>query len=347
MLQGQWVPGTGGTFVRNPHYDPGTDDTAVRRALPDSVVVREGVTNGEINRELFADTGTGASAVTSDVVATAAVPDAAKLATRFTTPSQSFVNVLLPNFTRLKDPRIRQALAWAVDRVGYVTAQGGQNLSQPVYGIVPPWLGSDGGYQPFRVYADNATGSADMAQSLLRQAGVKGKYPIRFLVRAEAPTSVLAGAKALATSWNNAGFAVTVDPQPDSSYGPLVEQPENAGTWDVTILAWGPDWPDASSVIPEVFDSRQNLNGVSNGADLGRYDDIGTNAAIDKALATADPTSRNAQWAALDQYLAKRVAYIPLDNPRFPRLHGSRIVNYTESVAACGGFPDLGQIGVR
>ena len=39
------------------------------------------------------------------------------------------------------------------------------------------------------------------------------------------------------------------------------------------------------------------------------------------------------------------MAYIPLDNTSFPRLHGSKVANYIET-ASSNGYPDLGQIGV-
>jgi peptide/nickel transport system substrate-binding protein len=51
-------------------------------------------------------------------------------------------------------------------------------------------------------------------------------------------------------------------------------------------------------------------------------------------------------WGDLDEALAKEVAYIPLDNVSFARLHGSGVTNYVES-ASTNGYPDLGQLGAK
>ena len=36
-------------------------------------------------------------------------------------------------------------------------------------------------------------------------------------------------------------------------------------------------------------------------------------------------------WADLAESLAKEVAYVPLDNENFLRLHGSKVTSYTET----------------
>ena len=67
MLQGTWVDGKGGTFVRNPNYDPATDDTTIRRALPDKVVYLEGLATETIFSRLLADQGNDQFLVTDRV----------------------------------------------------------------------------------------------------------------------------------------------------------------------------------------------------------------------------------------------------------------------------------------
>ena len=137
---------------------------------------------------------------------------------------------------------------------------------------------------------------------------------------------------------------VTVTPNPieRGKYYSVVFDPKKAG--DFGTGGWGPDWPNASTVIPPLFDSRVNLSSASNGQDYGWYQSDATNSAIDAAYNESDPAKRNAMWGDLDEALAKEVAYIPLDNPRFPRLHGSGVTNYQED-AASNGYPDLGTVG--
>ena len=64
MMQGAWQHAKGGTFVRNPKYDPKTDDTSVRRALPDKVVWQEGITTETVFDRLLADAGPDKFAIT-------------------------------------------------------------------------------------------------------------------------------------------------------------------------------------------------------------------------------------------------------------------------------------------
>ena len=63
-LEGTWKKGMGGTFVRNTNWDPKTDSTSVRKALPDKIVFTEGLTNEIISQRLIADSGNDKFAVT-------------------------------------------------------------------------------------------------------------------------------------------------------------------------------------------------------------------------------------------------------------------------------------------
>ena len=87
-----------------------------------------------------------------------------------------------------------------------------------------------------------------------------------------------------------------------------------------------------------------NLSSESNGQDYGWYDSKTTNAAIDAAYNTQDPSQRNAKWGDLSESLAKEVAYVGLDIEKFLRLHGSGVTNYVETPSS-NGYPDMGQLG--
>jgi peptide/nickel transport system substrate-binding protein len=59
MIQGTWQEGHGGTFVRNPNYDPFTDTPGVRKALPDKIVFQEGADRGDDLRSAAEGRGSG------------------------------------------------------------------------------------------------------------------------------------------------------------------------------------------------------------------------------------------------------------------------------------------------
>jgi peptide/nickel transport system substrate-binding protein len=342
MLSGTWTEAKGGTFVRNPNYDPKTDDTTIRRALPDKFVFQEGIATETVFDRLLANAGNDTFAVTDRIAPPAYLARAAAVKDRFTDGPSPFVDYVLPNFKKMTNPLVRQALAVSTDRSAYITAEGGTSVAKPAHGLVLPALGTAGGYKEFKAYDVPDTGDPAKAKALLQQAGVQIPYPIHFTYSGGTPTTD-AQASALKAGWEKAGFKVTLEGLADTYYD-VIQNPKNAEKYDVTWAGWGADWPNASTVIPPLFDSRVNLSAESNGQDYGWYQNDTTNAAIDAAYAETDASKRNAMWADLDEALAKEVAYVPLDNTTFPRLHGSGVTNYSESPAT-NGYPDLGQLG--
>ena len=343
MLQGAWVDGKGGTFVRNPNYDPKTDDPTIRRALPDKLVFIEGLATETVYARLLADQGNDKWLATDRISPPADLVQVSQKKSRFTDGPSPFVDYLLPNFKKLTNPLVRQALATATNRTGYIAAEGGPSVASPAYGLILPALGASGGYKQFKAFPNVPdAGDPAAAKALLKQAGVSIPYPIHFTYSGGTPTTDKQ-ASALAAGWEAAGFKVTLEGL-SSTYYDVIQNPSNASKYDVTWAGWGADWPNASTVIPPLFDSRVNLSAASNGQDYGWYQNPATNAAIDAAYQEQDASKRNADWGNLDESLAKEVAYIPLDNTSFPRLHGSKVTNYVES-ASTNGYPDLGQLG--
>ncbi len=120
MLDGTWSEDTGGTFVRNPEWD-GTEDTN-REANPDSFVFQIGIETEVIIDRLIADQGDDQNAISTRSVTPAQYPqitgDVADRAVNFESP---YSNYLLPNFNRVTNLKVRQALAaghqpWCVRR---------------------------------------------------------------------------------------------------------------------------------------------------------------------------------------------------------------------------------------
>jgi peptide/nickel transport system substrate-binding protein len=148
----------------------------------------------------------------------------------------------------------------------------------------------------------------------------------------------------LKVGWEAGGFSVTLNDLTDASYAQL-QNPANANRYDLTSASWAAGWPSASSVIPALFDSRANLSAGSNGADIGAYRNAAVNSSIDAAYAQGDPGAQAKMWGAIDQTLAKDVAYIPLGTPKQFLAWGSRVTGWIDNPAV-GGYPDLASVGV-
>jgi peptide/nickel transport system substrate-binding protein len=293
---------------------------------------------------LIKDSGNDQFLVTDRIAPPAYLARIAAAKSRFTDGPSPFNDYLQPNFKTLTNPLVRQALSIATDRTGYIAAEGGPTVAAPAHGLVNPSLGEQGGYKAFNAFPGVPdTGDPAKAKALLQQAHVPIPYPIHYTYSGGTPTTDKQ-ASILAAGWTKAGFKVTLEGLSDTYYD-VIQTPANAQKYSVVWAGWGADWPNASTVIPPLLDSRVNISSASNGSDYGWYDSPATNAAIDAAYNEPDASKRNAMWAALDEQLAKEVAYIPLDITKFPRLHGSKVANYTEDPAT-NGYPDLGQIGV-
>jgi peptide/nickel transport system substrate-binding protein len=340
MLEGPWNEDTGGTFVRNPEWD-GSEDTN-REANPDKVVFEIGIETEVIIDRLIADEGDDQFAFTSRSVTPAQYPqitgDVAARAVNFESP---FSNYLLPNFTRVTNLKVRQALAAATNRGAYVGALGGDQASTPSLSIVNP---ATPGYVANPAFGEAAGGDVETAKQLLEESGETLPYPIKFTYPIGSDASEKAFA-ALKATYDEAGFDVTLDGLDPS--GPYYEQIQKPGSdSDLIWGGWGADWPSVSTVIPPLFDSRINLTKASNGQDYGNYESDEVNAAMDAASAETDIDKANEMWSEVDNMLAEDVAYIPLDTTKFYFLHGSQLENYVNSIST-SGYVDLGVLSVK
>jgi peptide/nickel transport system substrate-binding protein len=340
MLDGTWNEDSGGTFVRNPNWD-GTEDTN-REANPDSFVFQIGLEPEVVIDRLIADAGDDANAISTRNVTPAQYPqitgDVAKRAVNIQSP---YSNYLTPNFNRITNLKVRQALALATDRQAYVNALGGENASAPSLSIVNP---QTPGYVANANFGEAKGGDVEGAKKLLEESGETLPVPIKFTYPIGSDASEKAFA-ALKATYDEAGFNVTLDGlDPSGPYYDTIQKP--GSDTDLLWSGWGADWPSISTVIPPLFDSRINLTKESNGQDYGNYKSDAVNAAMDAAAQETDIDKANQMWSDVDNMLAEDVAYIPLDISQFYFLHGSNVENYVNAVST-NGYPDLGVISVK
>lgn len=335
-LQGKWDTNKGGTFVRNTAWDQKTDD--VRKALPDKFVFQQGVTNEVANDRLIADSGADQYAVTDRAIPPASYSQiVGPVKDRSTLTDSPFTDYILPNFNRIKNLKVRQALLQSTNVQGWINAGGGDKAYKPAYSLVNPAVI---GYQKNPSFTAPLAGDAAAAKKLLQASGEKMPYPIKFTYPGGTPTTDKEAA-ALKSGWDAAGFKTTLDPLTDTYYD-VINKP--TADSDVMYGGWGADWPSIATVLPPLFDSRINLTSASNGQDYGNYRSDAVNKLIDQAAALGDVNEQAKVYAQMDAQLGKDVAYIPLEVTRFYYLHGSKVTGYIQSPAS-NGYPDLGSVG--
>jgi peptide/nickel transport system substrate-binding protein len=338
-LQGAWDKEKGGTLVRNPNYDPSSDSKDIRQANPDKIIFDIGKTSEQIADQLIADSGADKTAVTGQSIPAAyysqVVGDVAKRAVTVESP---YTDYLVPNFKRLTNLQVRQALAASLDDTGWVTAGGGQKAYKEATDIVNPAVK---GYQ--EGLFPGGKGDPAKGKQLLQSAGVQMPYPITYTYPST-PTADKQAA-AIKQGWEAAGFKVTLDGVADQdTYYTNIQQPSQKA--DIIWAGWGADWPSAITVTAPLFDSRPNLTKNSNGQDYGAYKSDEFNALVDQAQNATDLDQQTQFLQQADKVLAKDIAYIPVDTAVFYMLRGSNVTGYMNT-AASNGYPDLGPIGVK
>jgi peptide/nickel transport system substrate-binding protein len=127
------------------------------------------------------------------------------------------------------------------------------------------------------------------------------------------------------TSWEAAGFKVTLNPLEQSAYYPTVLDPAKQGS--VSGAGWGPDWLNASTVIPELFTP-------TGGFPLSQWDDKDFLAQVAKAKTTLDRASQATQWQALNKLAVQDGLVIPTRFNKEQLIFGSKV-----KTAAGGGKP--------
>ena len=201
------------------------------------------------------------------------------------------INVKRPG---LSDPRVRLALALAIDRMAIVEKllRGGQ---RPAYSFTPPGLGA---YAPDRVLA----GGPEDARRLLAESGHSGGAGLpAFELLYNTSETHREIAEAVQEMWRRelGVQAGLVNEELKST-----EEARRAGAYDLLSSSWIADYADPSSFL-EIWrgDSGNNFTGWSN----PDYDSL-----LFSAARTEDPAARGAIYSRAERLLLSEAPVIPL-----------------------------------
>ncbi|ADU49117.1 ABC transporter substrate-binding protein [Intrasporangium calvum] len=340
-LDGDWVPGKGGTFVRNEHWDPATDP--IRKAYPDKIVVMTGLTEEAVIERLLNQREGDAQAV-SWVKASPTLRNQAgtALQARLTFPYTGSVDYLALNMRSavMSKAVVREAFALSTNRATYVTATGGEGAGSPTWSVLGPAI-SQAGLKPPK--GARVEGDPEAARRLLVDAGIT--LPVRIRVVHARSLLIDKAYAALEAGWERAGFEVERTSVKPEDYYKTIEKPSSVKDYDVFRGSWMPDIPSASGVLPALFDARINIDSSGPGQDVGYFDDKAVAALMDRAQATGDPKQRAATWARADALIRERGGYVALAATKVLHVHGAGVLHYDDH--AVGGIVDLATVSVR
>ncbi len=199
----------------------------------------------------------------------------------------------------LKDVRVRQALAYAIDR-GPILQYLGRGFERPAYSILPPESWAYDGNVPHYDF------NPDKARALLDQAGyplVNGvRFHLTMKTSTEGSTRVLAAV--LQQQLHEVGIALDIRTFEFATFFSDVTH----GAFQFYSLRWigGNEDPD---IFEYVFDTSKF---TPNGANRGFYSNPKVDVLIDQAKTELDQKVRKQLYAQVQQILAEDLPYINL-----------------------------------
>ena len=123
-------------------------------------------------------------------------------------------------------------------------------------------------------------------------------------------------AAALVGSLGKAGIKVKPNPIEAGQFYGIVLDPAKEG--DLVLAGWGPDWSNASTVIPELFTP-------AGGFDLSHGNDKAFNQKAADAKAMTDRAAQAEVWKELNKEAMAQVWVIPTRLGRDQRVLGSKV----------------------
>lgn len=317
----EYTKGQKMVLVRNENWDPASDD--YRPAYPDQIVVNFALDAAAIDQRLIADAGEDQSAVTlaglqPENLATVFSGDP-RFMDRSVDNFDPYVRYVAINTEKVPNQKQRQAIAVALNRAELITIAGGDFAGTIGDGVIKPNLATD--YAPSGMWTDMFgaavpdTGDAALAKKLIEESGepmpeLTYQFPI-------SPANEKAAAS-IKASLEAAGMTVNIEGIEAGQYYGVVLDP--AQEKEIVSAGWGPDWQNASTVIPELF-------GANGGFNLSRVDDPAYEAEVQAALAMTDRTQQADAWKALNKQAMEQAWVVPTRFGKIQYLWGSKVGN--------------------
>ncbi|MFE0041734.1 ABC transporter substrate-binding protein [Streptomyces albireticuli] len=316
---GEYKVGKSLKLVRNEHWDPKTDP--IRHQYADGFEISFGHQYADSTRRFLADQGGDKNALSfSSAVApemTEKVLKQADTRSRRFVEVQPYVDYMSINVDRVKDVRVRKAIAHAMPNGQILQQNGGTTAGLLATNYLSPAMD---GYRPTDPLGKKAkpSGDPEKARALLKEAGKEGME----IVYAYANTDVQQKVSVVVTqALERAGFKVQKKEVDANIWRTAVAEVKNK--FDVYRSSWGADWPVSSTVIPLLFDSRQIADGSQNYSHLNNR---AVDAEVDRINKIPDVKQAGPEWQKLaDRILTEDVPAVPVFYNRQFSLWGSNI----------------------
>jgi len=315
-------------YSRNPAWDAATD--TVRKAYVDKIVVNMTLTQDSVQQQLqtnspSADMEWDTFPPPTQVSALKAKSDP-NLVISPSSSSNPYVifNTVSPNNNKaLANPKVRQALSYAINRSNIIQVLGGPPLNEPLTQVLPAVI--FGGTPKFDLYPYDTT----KAKQMLTAAGFPNGFTLKFLYRniSQGNTKTF---QTIQQDLSKIGVTVVGVPSPQADfYTKYLQVPAVArrGVWDLSLAGWGSDWYGnaALSFFNPLFSGKASF--PPNGSNFGLYDSPTANQAITAAVNAPTQEAAKGLWSIADKAVMTDAAIFPLTNPKQANYHASQVHN--------------------
>ncbi|HET8616251.1 MAG TPA: ABC transporter substrate-binding protein [Actinomycetales bacterium] len=296
------------------------DSDPYRPAYPDKIVVKFSIDPSVLDQRMEGDAGEDQTAISRDNLQTAS------LSTVFNDPRfekrrvnefDPYTRYIAINTKKVPDLKQRQAILAAADRAQMLTIAGGSFAGDLADGAIKPNLSAD--YAPTGLWDSLLggkvpdTGDPELAKKLISESG----KPMPTLTY-DYPKSPDAdkSAAALQASLAKAGITLKLNAIEAGKYYSTVLDPTKEH--ELASAGWGPDWLNASTVIPPLFTPK-------GGFDLSLVDDKDFNAKVADATKELDRNKQAQMWQELNKTAVSQAWILPTRFGREQRLAGSKV----------------------
>jgi len=226
-----------------------------------------------------------------------------------------------------RDARVRQAISWAIDRRAIVKCWSGK--AEVAGEFLPPGMP---GAVPLGRYLGPDTARA---KRLLREAG----YPDGFETTLYGWTTE-PGPRELALVQEQlslVGIRARLDLGEATGYTSLAG--DTANHIPFGIYGWFADYPDPSNFFDPLLNGKRIIPIHNN--NLGCYDDPALNQLIERAMRTADDSTRVAMWRRADRMVMDAAGVVPMIHALDSRLYHPRVGGWYRHITRILRIQDL------
>ena len=248
-------------LVKNENWDAKTD--SVRQQYVDGFNFDFGVTESTQTSRLIADQGDSKNAIqlTGSVEATK-IQDVIKNASvnkRTIKGYQPYVMALNFNLDRVKNKKVREAIAYGVNSKSLIAGEGGAYGGDVAPNLFAPTLpGYEATYDPYG-RLKNPSGNVAKAKELLKGVpAAEKKLVFAYSNNEQGQKRKVAIEDAL----TKIGIDVVSKEVDAASYSEQVGKLDNP--YDMYINGWGQDWPSPATVVTPIYDGDQVADGSPN-----------------------------------------------------------------------------------